>query len=189
VLDAATCEFPEGIWWKDHLRRRNRRPRVRINRPTTAYVPNQRPGQRAAPVLEYDDHSRAIFGVQRLIGLGKGGHQGVEQRIEEFGRAESWPLDGVADLYPVFAVVARHIQPRQELPRHQPTRHPRPVDQGLHESTSSEGGEPCGSGGRREAADQRTASLQPSGRSPGSRRWAMTHRHWELSPRHGRGCD
>jgi hypothetical protein len=52
--------------------------------------------------------------VQRLIGLGKGAHQGVEQRIEEFGRAESWPSDGVADLLlvnPVFAVVARHIQP------------------------------------------------------------------------------
>ena len=52
--------------------------------------------------------------MQRFIGLGKGAHQGVEQRIEEFRRAKSRLFDSVTDLLvvnPVFAVVARHIQP------------------------------------------------------------------------------
>jgi hypothetical protein len=114
LWDAAGCESPEGVCGKDHLRRRNQRSPTRIHRPTTADVSNHRPAKRAVPVVEYDHHSRATFGVQRLIGLGKGAHQGVQQRIEEFRRAESWPFHGVADLLvvnPVFAVVARHIQP------------------------------------------------------------------------------
>jgi hypothetical protein len=36
----------------------------RIHRPTTAYVSDQRPAKRAVPVVEYDHHSRAGFGVQ-----------------------------------------------------------------------------------------------------------------------------
>jgi hypothetical protein len=32
------------------------------------------------------------------MGLGKCTHQGAKQRIEEFGRAKSWPFDRVADL-------------------------------------------------------------------------------------------
>src|SRR5215216_6091566 len=112
--EAAGCESPEGVGGKDHLRSRKRWLRARIQRPTSADVPNQRPAQRAVLVIEYDQYSCAIFCVQRLIGLGKGAHQSVEQRIEEFWRAESWPFNGVADLLvvnPVFAVVACHIQP------------------------------------------------------------------------------
>jgi hypothetical protein len=36
--DAAACESPEGICWKDHLRRRNRRPRAQIHRPDLLVV-------------------------------------------------------------------------------------------------------------------------------------------------------
>ena len=46
------------------------------------------------------------------------------ERDEEFGRTESWPFDGVADLLvvnPVFAVVAREFPRRAGAQRTCPT--------------------------------------------------------------------